>query len=80
MSELRRSDDLEANQGTDSASTHLTVADVYREMRAGQVFYTEARGFTARVNAYECPCGRDTLRSASDATVSNNLDNLRTCS
>jgi len=64
-----------------SADDRWTVHQVWNAMDSGDVFYTvgENTGKVALVHKYDCPCGRGSLRSESDATTDNNLDYLRMC-
>lgn len=64
-----------------SAANRWTVAEVRKALADGHVFYTrgERSGQVALVRAYTC-CGIETIKSAPDAVLDNNLDNLRTCS
>lgn len=64
------------------ADRKWTVAEVYTALDAGDVFYTvsPSKGSVALVSKWACRgCQRATLRSAADAVLDNNLDNLRAC-
>ena len=69
--------------GNETGWSHmLTVQQVYAAMDAGDIFYTFGiqSGKMALVHKLDCPfCGRPTLRSAPDAVLDNNLDNLPRC-
>jgi len=67
------------------AAKRLTVMEVRAQLRAGHRFYTQdlVTGRTAEVEPYDAPLPGGgvyrTIRSTPDATVGNNLDNLRAC-
>lgn len=61
------------------ADQKWSVSDVYRAIVLGHGFYTHGGGSSAWVRKHNCACGRGSLRSTADATVDNNLDNLRLC-
>ena len=58
------------------------VDTVRQSIRAGMTFFTSnSKGIRAEVQEYDCPvalCGVKTIRTVSDATTANNLDNLPT--
>jgi hypothetical protein len=67
----------------DQANQRWTVPEVVAAMDRGDRFYTQgkASGRVAWVQKYWCAaCGACHIRTASDATVDNNLDYLRACS
>ena len=63
-----------------ASSGRMTVGEVYTAIDGGNTFYTSGGGRTASVTKWRCGCGQGTLRSASDATTANNLDQLPMCS
>lgn len=66
-----------------AASRRLTLQQVINMMNRGHRFFTQGNltGRTAWVEKYWCSrCRKYHIRSRADATVDNNLDNLRTCS
>ena len=73
---------LKVGIGTDpgKATDSETVSVVRSNIAAGDIYYTYGGGKTALVRRYDCSCGVKTIRSDSDATTANNLDNLRACS
>ncbi|WP_086820679.1 DUF3892 domain-containing protein [Allokutzneria sp. NRRL B-24872] len=62
--------------GSSPSGQILSVSDVHWRMSQGDTFYTYAHGLRADVRKFDCGCTKKTLRSAPDATVHNNLDNL----
>lgn len=72
---------ISVGTGTDSTSANAqwTVREVWDALDRGEVFYTYGGGEVALVHKFHCPCGRNSLRSAPDATIENNLDYLRLC-
>ena len=64
--------------------TTYTVAEVYAAIENGGVFYTvsPSTNAVALVHPFTCKekdCTAKTLRSASDAVIDNNLDNISSC-
>lgn len=57
----------------------LRVDDVYTSMDNGDRYFTVADGLKAYVRKWACSCGVETLKSAPDATLRNNLDSLPLC-
>jgi hypothetical protein len=72
------------SSGSDTADDWWTVAQVRNAIRDGWRFYTydPVTERTADVEPYDAYIGGrviQTIRSSPDATVRNNLDNLRAC-
>lgn len=69
--------------GTDPsrADRQWTVTQVRAAIDQGTGFHTvsPSTGKTANVRKFDCDCGIKTIKSAPDAVLDNNLDNLRTC-
>jgi hypothetical protein len=68
--------------GISGQSRTYTVAEIYYALDQQDTFHTGSRatGDYAVVAKFNCTyCGRPTLRSHSDRTSANNLDNLRSC-
>jgi hypothetical protein len=63
----------------DKITQAWTVVDVRAAIEDGDTFYTSDGTNTALVSRYTCGCGYQTIRSASDSTTANNLDNLTQC-
>lgn len=57
------------------------VETVRRKLDAGHSYHTvsPSTGTRASVHKVDCRCGFKTIRSAADAVLDNNLDNLRAC-
>jgi hypothetical protein len=73
---------VEVGTGTDpgSADKQWTVDEVRFRLALFDKFYTQdLLGNIAWVEAYTCGCGYQTIRSEADASLANNLDNLRQC-
>ncbi len=65
--------------GRGDADYLMGISEVYSSMDRGDHFYTDSDGVKAYVRKWACPCGAGTLKSASDATLRNNLDSLPLC-
>ena len=64
------------------ANGRFTLSQVLQKMDNGDTFFTKGlqTGKVAELVDYKCAyCGKRHIRSASDATTDNNLDDLRIC-
>jgi hypothetical protein len=67
--------------GPTMVSLRQLVQEVRSRIAAGDYYYTvsPSTSLRATVEAYNCWCGVQTIRTKADAVHDNNLDNMRVC-